>query len=161
MSPVMVSGLDPPNTGVWHSNMERARLRSFPEAPWAKCSPCPVGTEDCHRQSGARASGRVKTATAKIGRRAVYGVSGSQRPQKALNARKRRQVDNRGQSNARPNPLSPQHYCCPKPRTENPRCQAESGSHIPVSDGGPDWFQSINPSDLLSHGPLTASLSLG
>ena len=38
----MVSGLDPPNTGVWHSNMERARLRSFPRCHAPNAHPAPL-----------------------------------------------------------------------------------------------------------------------
>ena len=137
MSPVMVSGLDPPNTGVWQSNVERARLRSFSGRHGPNAHPA--------RLEQRSATGPVKTSTQKIGRRAVYGVSGSQRPDRALNARKRLYVKNVCYSGAGPNPTkSPQHHCRPKTRTKNPRDQAGSRSRIPGPDGGSDQVQSIN-----------------
>ena len=42
MSPVMVSDLDPPNTGVWQSNVERVRLRSFPGRHGPNAHPAPL-----------------------------------------------------------------------------------------------------------------------
>ena len=96
----------------------------------------PSSNDHCHRQPGTRATGPVKPLHQKLHGEPFYGGTGSQRPQKVLNARERRRVTNGGLSSAGPNPPSPQHHCRAKTRTKKPRDQAESCYHESPSRRG-------------------------